>query len=134
MFQTIPRRFFSGALKNFNIFGTNGFAIGTAKSRGVMNELLFCKKNLNTVTFLQFGENDHCFFRDTDSGFYLSFRDASGAVKLYDKPEYFDLSYVDGDWASIKSHSAKQYMWLEKEEPYITGYGEKDHHWRMKEV
>jgi hypothetical protein len=104
-----------------------------AESGIALNSLIYCRTSGSDLTFTC---DDFTYGSDgsikcspwikttTGSKLYLNYRDLTGAVKLYDSPTSFTISYLGGGAYKIYSEESKQVMWLDSgDEPYITGEG-----------
>jgi hypothetical protein len=92
------------------------------------NSLIYCKADENeALIFETQGTEDNMSFRLKDDKYFLSFRDLTGAVKLYDTSgvAYYKVK-AKGNTFSIYNNHYKQYMYLDGKEPYVTKLGDPD--------
>lgn len=99
------------------------YAEMTAPGGIANNSLIYCKPG-SAIEFTMVGEPGNCFFKK--DGLFLSYRSASGAVKLYDSPDEatYSLEKQPNGTYAIKNIHHQQYMWVSGESPYITGSGD----------
>lgn len=89
---------------------------------GILDTLIYCDDPKKTMSFSCQGIWPSCSLRDQETGKYLNQR-FTGAVKLSDTPHPFTFSFKgNGAW-TIYSEEAKQFMYLDGNEPYIKSAG-----------
>jgi hypothetical protein len=93
------------------------------------NSLIYCRGNKDeALTFIQVGPNSRCMFllnEVQEPALFLSLRNVTGAVKLYDSNEdaLFTIDEKERN-CTIYNLYFEQYMWLSGDEPYITRSGD----------
>lgn len=89
------------------------------------NTLLYSRKDGVPLEFEPVGPLSNCALRlaNNNKELYLNYRDLTGAVKLYDAPAYYSIEFLGDGAYTVFSNQAKQYMWLDGDEPYITASG-----------
>ncbi|MCP3142325.1 hypothetical protein [Pyxidicoccus xibeiensis] len=90
------------------------------------NQWLYCRAGTTPLDFILVGSKDNGVYRVTSSpGLFLSYTEATGAVKLWDSPKQANYKLEKtGTGDAIKNLYWNQYMWLSKESPYITKGGD----------
>ncbi|MFP2904997.1 hypothetical protein ACLESD_08070 [Pyxidicoccus sp. 3LFB2] len=90
------------------------------------NQWIYCRAGATPLDFILVGSKDDGVYRVASApGLFMSYRAASGAVKLYGSPNQANYKLEKtstGD--AIKNLYWNQYMWLSKESPYITKSGD----------
>jgi hypothetical protein len=100
---------------------------------------VYCRAGATPLDFILVGSKDDGVYRVTQSpGLFLSYREATGAVKLFNSPSQASYQLQKaGAGQSIRNLYWKQYMWLSKESPYITRAGNpanRDAQWLVEGV
>jgi hypothetical protein len=94
------------------------------------NAWVYCKPGQAPLDFIMVGPKDNAVFRVASSPWlFLSYRDTTGAVKLFNPfmpytgdPTNYKIGSA-GTGSSIMSVYWQQYMWLSGQSPYITKAG-----------
>jgi len=96
------------------------------------NSFIYCKEG-TPLEFEVYGEKKNCYFKVKGHDLYLSYRDRTGAMKLYDSNEkaYWFLDNIRYKY-TIWNTTHEQYVWLDGTEPYVSGKGDSKNenaHW-----
>lgn len=86
------------------------------------NSLIYCTADeAGALVFEPQGPKDKMSFRVQQEQLFLSFRNASGAVKLYSSASdaFYKLEPQGNVW-NLYDLAFEQYMWLDGDEPYVT--------------
>jgi len=98
----------------------------TAPSGVKNNRWVYCRAG-DPVTFILVGDPDKGFYLRTaeQSSLFLSYREVTGAVKLFDSPKQaeYKLEKVKEGVYAIKNLHWNQYLWVKGDSPYLTGAG-----------
>jgi len=101
------------------------------------NQWLYCKDG-SPLDWIQVGPDDNASFRLATAPLFLSYTEATGAVKLWHtatQAQYRRQPAANGE--SIFNLYWDNYMWLSKQSPYITRAGNPknaDAQWRIERV
>ncbi|MFP2924648.1 hypothetical protein ACLESO_05410 [Pyxidicoccus sp. 3LG] len=89
------------------------------------NQWVYCRAGATPLDLILVGSQSDGYYRVASApGLFLSYRESTGAVKLYGSPNQanFRLQSAASGY-SFENLYWKQYMWLSKESPYITRTG-----------
>ncbi|MEZ5944488.1 MAG: hypothetical protein R3C18_24125 [Planctomycetaceae bacterium] len=75
------------------------------------------------IIFETIRDGGNYYFKVKGTGVYLSYRDSTGAVKLYDSGDDASYEIKGGSTMTIRNVYHDQYMWVDGKAPYITGAG-----------
>ena len=88
------------------------------------NNWIYCKAG-TPLSWVVVGDRDNAIFRLATAPLFLSYRQTTGAVKLYSTADdaAYKLDKKSGN-RTIYNLRYKDYMWLSGESPYVTGTGD----------
>jgi hypothetical protein len=90
------------------------------------NSLVYCRGGAKPLDLILVGDQDEGYYRLADAAnLFVSYTAATGAVKLYSSPggSSYRLRRA-GDGYSIQNLFRQQYMWLNRESPYVAPRGD----------
>lgn len=125
--------------RQVHIRHSNGNFLGAPDGIGA-DQWVWVRPNMKALDLVMVGEpSDHVYRVASDPNLFLSYRQSSGAVKLYASPNQANYKLVSAPNNSFGIYNLywNDYMWLSGESPYITGSGDPNNanaQWRLEDV